>query len=88
MSGTVVIDDVLEKEDFEMTQGAIMHDQFDWQFRKGIKDASVNDSQMVHTFHFQGMQATTPERFSILYPLMVSKPSLNLCHFIVLISVT
>ena len=70
MSGTVVIDDVLEKEDFEMTQGAIMHDQFDWQFRKGIKDASVNDSQMVHTFHFQGMQATTPERFSILYPLL------------------
>ena len=47
-----------------------MHDQFDWQFRKGIRDYKDPACQFVHTFHIQGMQATTQERFSLMYPIL------------------
>ena len=36
MTGHIVIDDVLPSEEFTQIKEAIMHDQFDWQFRKGI----------------------------------------------------
>ena len=70
MTKTAIIDDVMEKKEFNILKESIMADEFDWQFRKGIKNKEADDSQMVHTFHIQGMQATTPERFSLLYPLL------------------
>ena len=70
MTGHIVIDDVLPSEEFTQIKEAIMHDQFDWQFRKGIKDYKDPACQFVHTFHIQGMQATTQERFSLMYPIL------------------
>ena len=70
MTGHIVIDDVLPSEEFTQIKEAIMHDQFDWQFRKGIRDYKDPACQFVHTFHIQGMQATTQERFSLMYPIL------------------
>ena len=41
MTGHIVIDDVLPSEEFTQIKEAIMHDQFEWQFRKGIRDSWV-----------------------------------------------
>jgi hypothetical protein len=69
MNNFIVIDNFLNQDDFNLLKQTMMDDNFDWYWRDGATEGD-GEHQFVHLFYVNGMIATSPEKFSILFPLL------------------
>jgi hypothetical protein len=75
MSNHLIIDNAVPTDTFKAIQQDLLHDQFDWYFRKGIQHAGDNNSQFIHPFHINGLIATSKEKFNCVFPILdILKP--------------